>query len=181
DTVAGCDKAAEACRDAGVEFVPGIEITAARDGADVHLLGYFIDTQAAGLGAFLAEQRLRRFDRVHRIVARLAELGMPLDADALVAPALASSGASIGRPAVARALVSAGYVATTNDAFGVWLGRGRPAFVPRNGAAPEAVIAHIHAAGGLASMAHPGLLRRDEWIASLVDAGLDAIEAYHTD
>jgi predicted metal-dependent phosphoesterase TrpH len=180
DTVAACDAAAAACLDAGMEFVPGIEITAVRDEVDVHVLGYFIDAHAAPLGAFLSEQRQRRFDRVGRIVARLGELGIRVDADAILRPALAHPGRSIGRPAVARALVAAGYVASTNDAFSVWLSRGRPAFVPREGAAPENVIAQIHAAGGVASLAHPGLLGRDEWIAGLVAAGLDAIETYHT-
>ena len=180
DTVAACEAAAAACRGAGMAFVPGIEITAVRAEVDVHVLGYFIDPRAAPLNAFLAEQRQRRFDRVGRIVAQLAELGIRLDADAILGPALDNPGRSIGRPAVARALLAAGYVASTNDAFSVWLSRGRPAFVPREGAAPENVIAQIHAAGGVASLAHPGLLGRDEWIAGLVAAGLDAIEAYHT-
>jgi predicted metal-dependent phosphoesterase TrpH len=180
DTVAGCDAAATACRDAGMEFVPGIELTAIRDEVDVHVLGYFIDTDAAPLSVFLAEQRQRRFDRVGRIIARLAQLGMPIDADAILRAAHAQPGTSIGRPAIARALVAAGYVANTNDAFSAWLSRGRPGFVPRDGAAPEHVIAQIHAAAGVASLAHPGLLARDEWIAGLVAAGLDAIEAYHT-
>ena len=63
-----------------------------------------------------------------------------------------------------------------------WLARGRPAFVPRVGAArrPRS-FARIHDAGGIASLAHPGLLARDDWIPPFVEAGLDAIEAYHTD
>jgi predicted metal-dependent phosphoesterase TrpH len=180
DTVAGCDAAAAACHAVDIAFVPGIEITAVRSDVDVHLLGYYIDTDAAPLGVFLAEQRQRRFDRVGGMIARLAQLGMPLDADAILRPAFARPDASIGRPAIARALVAAGYVATTDDAFKLWLAFGRPAFVPREGAAPEVVIAQIHAAGGLASIAHPGLLGRDEWLAGLVTSGLDAIEAYHT-
>jgi predicted metal-dependent phosphoesterase TrpH len=180
DTVAGCDAAATACRDAGMEFVPGIELTAIRDEVDVHVLGYFIDTDAAPLSVFLAEQRQRRFDRVGRIIARLAQLGMPIDADAILRAAHAQPGTSIGRPAIARALVAAGYVKTTNEAFAMWLSRGRPGFIAREGATPERVIEQIHGAGGLASLAHPGLLRHDEWIGALAASGLDALEAYHT-
>jgi 3',5'-nucleoside bisphosphate phosphatase len=180
DTVAGCDAVAEACRDAAIAFVPGIEITAVRDEVDVHVLGYFLDPRSAALAAFLAEQRQRRVDRVRRMIARLAELGLALDGDAIVASA-AVPGRAIGRPAIARALVANGQAATTNDAFSRWLSRGRPAFVAREAARPDAVIDHIHGAGGLASLAHPGLLGRDEWIAGLVGAGLDALEAYHTD
>jgi len=181
DTVAGCDAARAGCAAAAIEFVPGIEITAVRDEADLHILGYFIDSSSPPLLSFLAEQRQRRFERVRRVIARLGDLGMPLDGDAIMARALANPGVAIGRPWVARALVSAGHVTTTSEAFSSWLGRGRPAFVPRQGAAPAEVIARIHDAGGIASMAHPALLRRDGWIPDLVAAGLDAIEVYHTD
>jgi predicted metal-dependent phosphoesterase TrpH len=181
DTVAGCDDAAAACRAAGIEFVAGIEITAVRDEIDVHMLGYFIDVSSPRLAAFLAEQRHRRVERIERMVAKLAALGIHLDRDAIVRPALDRPGSSIGRPAIARALVAAGHVASTNDAFSAWLAKGRPAFVAREGAPPEYVIDQIHGAGGLASLAHPGLLARDHWIADFVGAGLDAVEVYHTD
>ena len=181
DTVAACDAVAAACDTAGIEFVPGIEITAVRDEADVHVLGYFLDPQSASLRAFLSEQREKRLDRVRRIILKLAGYGLSLDADAILRPALDDPTRSVGRPWVARALVAAGYVQSSNDAFTTWLSRGRPAFVPRDGAAPEGVIKRIHDAGGIASMAHPGLLGRDNWIPPLVEAGLDAIEAYHTD
>jgi predicted metal-dependent phosphoesterase TrpH len=105
---------------------------------------------------------------------------MPLDADAILRPVVDQPGKSIGRPAVARALVAAGYVKTTNDAFATLLSPGRPGFVAREGAAPEEVFRQIHGAGGVASLAHPGLLQRDEWIAGFAAAGLDALEAYHT-
>jgi predicted metal-dependent phosphoesterase TrpH len=181
DTVAGCEAAAEACRAANIEFVTGIEITAVRDQADVHVLGYFIDPQSPALRVFLTEQRQRRFDRVGQMIARLARVGLRLDADAILRPAVDDPSRAVGRPWIARALVAAGYVETTNEAFATWLSRGRPGFVPREGAAPDNVIARIHDAGGLASMAHPGLIGRDNWIPGLAASGLDAIEAYHTD
>ncbi|PYR53914.1 MAG: hypothetical protein DMF95_02095 [Acidobacteria bacterium] len=181
DTVAGCEAAAGACEAADIEFVPGIEITAVRDEADVHVLGYFIDPRSSAHRVFLTEQRQRRFDRVGRMIARLARLGLRLDADAILRPAVDDPTRAVGRPWIARALVAAGYVQTTNEAFTSWLSRGRPGFVPREGAAPDNVIARIHDAGGLASMAHPGLIGRDNWIPGLAASGLDAIEAFHTD
>ena len=89
----------------------------------------------------------------------------------------------MGRPWVARALVAAGYVTVVERGV---LDRGcragGPAFVPREGAAPEGVIARIHDAGGIASMAHPGLLGRDELdCAACATRGWMRIEAYHTD
>ena len=180
DTVDACEAVGQACAAAGITFVPGIEITAVRDEVDVHVLGYFLDPAAAGLRVFLNQQRQRRLDRVGRIIVKLGKLGLRLDADAILRPAVDHPGKSIGRPAIARALVKAGYVKSSNEAFASWLSRGRPGFVAREGAAPDNVITQIHDAGGVASLAHPGLLRRDEWLSGLGASGLDAIEAYHT-
>jgi predicted metal-dependent phosphoesterase TrpH len=181
DTVSACDAAGAACGAAGIEFVPGIEITAVADGADIHVLGYFIDVRSSDLGTFLDAQRHGRLDRVRRVVERLAAHGMKLDADRILQPAVADPSRSAGRPWVARALVKAGHVASTNQAFELWLGRGRPAFVPRTGPRPEEVFGRIHDAGGLASLAHPILVGRDEWIPGFAAAGMDALEAYHSD
>ena len=181
DTVAGCEPVAAACETARIAFVPGIEITAVRDQADIHVLGYFIDTASAPLRTFLTAQRQQRIDRVRQMIGKLAPFGIRLDADAIVQPAIDDPSRSVGRPWIARALVAAGYVQSVNDAFGIWLSRGKPAFVPRESAPPEQVIERIHEAGGIASMAHPVLVGHDEWIEPLVEAGLDAIEVYHTD
>jgi 3',5'-nucleoside bisphosphate phosphatase len=181
DTVAGCERAAEACRLHGMTFVPGIELTAVREAADVHVLGYFIDVQSPRLGVFLAEQRRIRLDRVREMIRRLAAMGIELDADAIVRPAVDNPARSPGRPWIARALVAAGHCQTTNEAFDRFLARGRAAFVPRAGAPPGQVVGCIHDAGGLASIAHPGLIAHDEWIPEFAAAGVDALEAYHTD
>jgi predicted metal-dependent phosphoesterase TrpH len=180
DTVAGCEAARRACHDARVEFIPGIEITAVVDGADVHVLGYFIDLHSAGLLGFIAEQRLRRIERARLMIDRLAAAGIVLDADAILQPALDDPSKAAGRPWIARALVAAGHVADTSEAFDRWLTRGRPAFVERLGVLPEEVFARIHVAGGVASLAHPALTARDDLIPQFAAAGLDALEAYHT-
>jgi predicted metal-dependent phosphoesterase TrpH len=181
DTVAACDDVGAACRSAGIAFVPGIEITAVRDGIDVHVLGYFVDHHAATLHAFLAEQRRRRVDRIRAMIDRLADCGMHLDADAILRPVVDDDRKAAGRPWIARALVAGGHVADVSEAFDRWLGRGRPAFVPRLAAAPAEVFDRIHDAGGVASAAHPGLLARDEWLADFARDGVDAFEAYHTE
>jgi predicted metal-dependent phosphoesterase TrpH len=180
DTVDACEAGEQACAAAGIAFVAGIEITGVREEVDVHVLGYFLDPRSPELRRFLAEQRQRRIDRIGQMLTRLDELGLHLDANAVLAPAIAQPGKSIGRPAIARALVAAGYVKDANDAFAHWLSRGRPGFVARQGATLDQVIDQIHGAGGVASLAHPGLLRRDEWIADLAASRLDAIEVYHT-
>jgi 3',5'-nucleoside bisphosphate phosphatase len=181
DTAGGCPAAAEACRRAGVRFVPGIEITAVASDRDVHVLAYFFDVESAALATFLAEQRQRRIDRSREMLVRLDQHGLRLDVDAILAPALADSSRAVGRPWIARALVQSGHVATVSEAFDKWLSRGRPAFVPRHGASPEEVFVRIHEAGGLASLAHPVLVEHDDWIPTFAAAGLDALEAFHPD
>ena len=159
--------------------MPGIEISAVADGRDIHVLGYFIDTAAPRVREFLVQQRQDRLRRVHEIGVRLAALGAPVDVTPIAAEA--AHGRSVGRPQIADALVAAGHAASRDDAFARFLRAGGPAFVPRRGARPEEVIALIHDAGGLASMAHPGLTRRDDLLPALVAAGLDALEARHSD
>ena len=180
DTVAGMAPAREAAVPHGLRLVPGIEITSVHNERDVHILGYFIDVTCESLMAFLRDQRADRIRRVHEMGERLRALGMVIDADALVGAAPPGS-RSIGRPAVADALVAAGHAADRNDAFERLLGRGQPAYVPRHGLCGPEVIEVIHDAGGIASMAHPGVTADDSLIPVLADAGLDAIEVWHSD
>ena len=81
----------------------------------------------------------------------------------------------------ATALLAAGHVTTRDEAFTRFLENGRPAFVPRRGASPEDVVGIITRAGGVASLAHPGLAGIDAIIPRLTRAGLHALEARHTD
>ena len=181
DTTSGCAAAAAACARHGLRFVPGIEITAVADERDVHVLAYFFELESGPLRTFLAEQRLRRVERVREMFARLEAQGIQLDAEAILGPGLADSTRAVGRPWIARALVESGYVSSVGEAFDTLLSRGCPAFVPRIGASPEDVFAKIHEAGGLASLAHPVLVKHDAWIPVFAAAGLDALEAFHSD
>ena len=182
DTVAGLAEAAGGAAAEGVRLVPGIEITAVQEDADVHVLGYFFDPGAPRLGAFLAGQRADRVRRLREMAGKLAALGMPLDVDRLLEAAGGEeSGRAVGRPALARALVDAGYLESRRLAFDRYLAEGQPAWVPRRAPSPAEVVAVIHDAGGLASLAHPGLLGRDEWIPPIAAAGLDALEVYYSD
>ena len=178
-TAAVADVRAQALA-AGIEAVPGIEITSIESGRDVHILGYFIDPEAGPLQTFLAAQRRNRVTRVEAIAARLHELGLPVDIRKIL-DEVGDSTRTVGRPHVARAMIDAGYVAGITEAFDKWLGRHAPAFVPRSGASPEDVIETIHAARGLASLAHPWRTGIDARIPALRAAGLDAIEAFHSD
>jgi 3',5'-nucleoside bisphosphate phosphatase len=179
DTTAGTAAASAAAKAAGLGFLNGIEITAVEDGKDVHVLGYGFDPDSAPLERFLAEQRGHRRDRIAAIESRLAELGVPVS---LSDPRLTGDdeGRAVGRPVVARALVAAGHVASISEAFERYLTPGQPAFVPRTGASVIEVMGVIARAGGIACLAHPGLTKRDDAIERWIDAGLPAIEVWHS-
>jgi predicted metal-dependent phosphoesterase TrpH len=179
DTVAAHWEVESAAKASGIAFVPGIEITAVHEGRDVHVLGYFIDRHDVSLNTFLETQRADRVRRVAAIVDRLADLGKPLNRSELLAAR--ARGKSLGRPLIAKALVKAGHVADTRQAFDQWIGEGRPAFIPRTGPSPADVIEIISRAGGVSSLAHPGLLKRDDLIPAMIEAGLTAIEAFHSE
>lgn len=179
DTTAGLGEASGAAAAAGLTFVSGIEITAIEQGQDIHILGYFFEPHDRQLAEFLGAQRTNRVKRVQRIADRLHALGVPIDTTPLLERA--RQGVSVGRPHVADALVAAGHAADRTDAFDRLIGRGRPAFVERCGASAAEVVGVIRGAGGLASLAHPGLTRRDDLLPSLVDFGLGAVEVRHSD
>jgi predicted metal-dependent phosphoesterase TrpH len=181
DTVAGLAEVEVAASARGIRLVPGIEVTSVADFRDVHMLGYLFDPTDRQLLSFLEGQRALRVSRVREIGSRLARLGMPIDVEALVTTAASRPGTSVGRPQIARAMVAAGHVSSVQEAFERWLATGLPGFVPRTGPSPAAVVDVIHAAGGVASMAHPAITRRDDLIAPLAEHGLDAIEVYHSD
>jgi len=181
DTMAAVPEVQAAATPCGIEVIAGIEITAIESGRDIHMLGYFIDPDNSNLAEFLATQRARRIARVEALGVRLAQLGLPIDVAPVLMQARAQRGHSVGRPQIARAMVAAGHVADTREAFDRWLASGRPAFVERSGAPPAEVIDIVHGARGLVSLAHPGQTDVDSRISSYAEAGLDAIEVYHPD
>ncbi|MGH7390751.1 MAG: PHP domain-containing protein [Candidatus Rokuibacteriota bacterium] len=168
----------EARRHPPLEVVPGLEINCDVEGAEIHVLGYFVDHQAAWFQAFLAEQRAERVARVHRIAERLAELGLPIDPAEVFA--IVKEG-SAGRPHVAQVMVKRGYVKSVREAFDRYLKTGGPANVPRRRLAPAGAVEVIRRAGGVPVLAHPGLANRDELIPALVEAGLMGIETYYAE
>jgi 3',5'-nucleoside bisphosphate phosphatase len=177
DSVEGCARMTVACEAAGIEFIPGTELTAEIDDIELHLLGYFLDTQNEKLLTEISKFQIVRQNRIHEMVAAINKLGVPLTAETVFALANCKSP---GRPHVARALVKAGLVANLDEAFERFLKKGRPAWVPKAKMSALEGMELIHQAGGLAVMAHPGLNRTDEIIPALVDAGMDGIECFHT-
>jgi predicted metal-dependent phosphoesterase TrpH len=177
DTIEGCERMAAACAAERMDFIPGSELTAELGEHELHILGFYLDTKHPRLLAEMAKFQAVRQQRIRDMVARINELGVPLEVNSVFE--IANCRAP-GRPHVARALVKAGHCSSMDEAFERFLKKHRPAWAPKMKMSALEAITLIHEAGGLAVMAHPGLNRCDEVIPHLVEAGLDGIECYHT-
>lgn len=178
DTIGGIREAEEAARSTGLTLVPGVELSVGAEEYEIHVLGYFVDPEHAGLQDILFRLRNARNLRNERIVARLRELGAPVDLARV--KEIAGDG-SVGRPHIAKALVEAGHVASQGEAFGRFLARGKPGYVGRDRLTPSEAAEAIRSAGGIPVLAHPGKLGSQRRVEELVDMGMEGLEAFHSD
>ncbi|MDI1457325.1 PHP domain-containing protein [Streptomyces sp. ATE26] len=183
DTTRGYAEAIAALPE-GLTLVTGAELSCRVDGVSMHMLAYLFDPEEPAL---LAERELVRDDRVPRaraMVAKLAELGVPVTWEQVERIA---AGGSVGRPHVATALVELGVVPTVDDAFTEeWLADGGRAFVEKHETDPFEAIRLVKGAGGVTVFAHPAAVKRgrtvpEPVIAEMAAAGLDGIEVDHMD
>ncbi len=165
-----------AAAETGVEVIPGIELSAVLEGQEIHMLGYFIDPGHEMLQEFLLRVREERLRRASRMVEKLNGMNVPLPFDTVLDRA---GQGSVGRPHIASALVEEGFASTYQEAFLRYLGTGRPAYEQKFPVAPAEIIRVIHAAGGLAFVAHPGSSLQENILLSLIREGIDGIEAVH--
>ncbi len=178
DTTQGIDEALAAGDAAGVEVIPGVELSTSVDAGELHMLGYLIDFHQSSLVKRLAQFQEARRGRADQIVEKLNAIGVRLDLDRV--RELAGEG-SIGRAHVARALVEAGHVASMDEAFERYLSRGRAGYVARPRLSPVEAVELVHASGGVAVLAHPfSVADLDTTLARLVGAGLDGIEVFYS-
>lgn len=184
DHVGALDEARKAAHGHDLEIVTGIELSLVEDGVELHLLGYLFDEKNERLVATLDRLRAARQTRAARIVERLSDLGVDITlADVQAEVGEGATTRSIGRPHVARALMTKGHVASVTEAFDRYLGDGRPAAVPKEKLGAADAIALLHDAGGLAVLAHAVTIpaeRREEMVRRLAAHGLDGLEVAHS-
>ena len=185
DTFDGLPEAIAAGERLGIEVVPGLELSCSREHQSVHLLAYGADAADADLAAEMALVRDGRTGRLRPVLAKLAELGVPVSEEDVLA--FVGSSPSVGRPHIADALVAAGHVKDRKEAFDRFLADGGPAHVGRYAIDIGSGIDLVHGAGGVAVIAHPWGRGRErllppEVLAELVaEHGLDGIEVDHQD
>lgn len=189
DCLDGCREALRLGIPEGLGFLTGVEISADRpascpgDGS-LHILGYRVRLDDPALNDAFRRLQSARGDRNPRILERLQALGIPITLAEVEAEA---DGGHPGRPHIARVLVRKGVVATIDEAFARYLGDGKPAYVGKDRIDCGRAIALIRAAGGVAVLAHPGLLELDDerrlerLLGELKETGLQGLEVFFPD
>jgi predicted metal-dependent phosphoesterase TrpH len=176
DTTAGLAEALAAGAERGVEVVPGVEISTSHAGLEVHLLGYFVEVGSADFERLLASRREDRDGRAREMVDRLRAEGALIEYEDVLREA---GRGAVGRPHVAAALVTRGWVQTKQEAFDRWLADGRSCAVPKPVFPLAEAIALLLGMGAVPVCAHPGLLKRPELLDEMPDLGLLGVEVYY--
>ena len=174
DTLHGWNEAIATADLYDVEIVPGLELSTVHNGRSLHILGYY--PQRELIEAPLAERLAGRKRRASQMVENLAEMGYPLEIERL------EGNMAIGRPHIASAMVKAGYVKSSQEAFACFLGEDQAAYVHYEKFSIQQGIGLIRDCGGVPVWAHPYLFRGgkvEEVLPELVEAGLMGIEVYH--
>jgi len=182
DTLDGLQEAEEAARGTLLEIVPGIELAVEYTTGRFHMLGYFINCHSDVLHTRLRTLKENRARRNERMVEKMVSLGLPITMDEIVAE---SGGGQIGRPHMVAALLKKGLVTSSAEAWARYLMDGAAAHVPKDKIGLQEGLDVIHAAGGLAVMAHPNSIKLDDRqlaaeLPRLHRLGLDGLECYYS-
>jgi predicted metal-dependent phosphoesterase TrpH len=160
-------------------LIPGVEMGTDIPGAEVHVLGLYLQPDNAELQATLSRLRESRLGRGKGIVDKLRHMGMDVTWEQVQRIA---GEASVGRPHVAQALFEKGYVSSVKEAFDKYISRNGPAYVEREKMTPAEAVQTIVRLGGVPCLAHPADLENlDALLGELRAAGLLAMEVYYKD
>ena len=185
DTIAGVSEAAEAARKAGLDFLPGIEISCdVPRPQTMHLLGYGVDPLSPILHDLTRRLLQGRNDRNPRIIEKLNELGVAISMQEIEAEA---GGEVVGRPHIAAVLMRKGYVGSIKQAFDKYLAQGGAAYFDKERLTAQQAIGLVRQSGGIPVLAHPVQLRTENdaqlerIVKDLKDVGLAGLEVIHSD
>ncbi|MGB9813586.1 MAG: PHP domain-containing protein [Thermovenabulum sp.] len=177
DTIDGISFAIERAKYyPSLEIVPGIEINTDFENEEVHILGYYIDYKDHFLQIKLREFQEIRNSRIKKMIEKLNRLNIPIKNEDVEKEA---DGPSLGRPHIARVLVKKGYASSVEEAFLLYLDKGKPAYVPRYKLTPVEAIELIKKSGGIPVLAHPGLIKNKGIVFKIIKMGIKGIEVYH--
>jgi len=175
DNLSGIKEAMQFGYELGVEVIPGVEISSDIRDREIHILGYFIETDNAELERYLLFFREERVKRAIRIINKLKSLGFPISIDDVLE---ITKNSAVGRPHVAQALLNKGLISSYYEAFNKYIGNGCPAYEKKVHISPQSAFKIINDAGGLSFIAHPGNMP-ENLLKELIDSGVDGIEVIH--
>ena len=182
DTLDGIRPAQEAASAAGIELIPGVELSLDWDRGGMHMLVLWLEPGSGPLQDRLAAIQDARNNRNARIIGRLNELGL----DITLAEVEEEAGdGSVGRPHFAAVMVRKGFVTDIKAAFDEYLANGRPGYMSRMRLGPEEAIELARRSGGVPILAHAHTLGLDNQaeveavLVRLANAGLVGIECHY--
>lgn len=178
DTVRGIPEAMTAAEQAGIQLIPGVEISTLWSKCNIHVVGLNLDIGNDCLLTGLEQQARARYQRARMIAQKLASLGID---DLFDKAEQKAAGGEIGRPHFAQVLLDEQVVGSMQEAFKKYLGAGKKGDVKSGWPDIEAAVRWIHAAGGQAVLAHPlhyklTNMKRRALLRYFVESGGDAME-----
>ncbi len=180
DTINGIKEAKEASKGKNIKVIAGTELSCGKPGQEksVHVLGLFVSPEESKLSRILDKQRELRHIRALKILNLLREQGFNMDE--LEEWFKSEPNRVLGRPHLAHFLEDKGYVKNFDEAFKKYLTSGCPAYVPKDYIEYNEAIDAIHDAGGIAVIAHPGLIPNwEETWETIKDLPWDGIEVFY--
>ncbi len=177
DCIDGVPYAIEAAEGTSLEVVPGVEISAAKEESEIHILGYFIDWKDASLAKKLRKIQAGRIRRMEEMLALLRKKGIDISMDKVMG---SSSRVVVGRLHLARIIVEEELAKDVKEVFDRYIGYGRPCHVAYERLDYKKAIAMITDSGGVPVLAHPGTIGKDRYIPSYIEAGVRGLEVYYT-
>ncbi len=159
-----------------LEYIYGIEFST--DTANLHILGYNLDTESAELKTFLDNEKSKREEAIKEMCKKTAEHGIPIEFEELKK----IKTRSLGRPHLAQIMIEKGYVSNLYEAFQKYLKNSKPIFVDYEKHNYKYILDIIIKSNGIPILAHPGMLRNEFFqffINKAIKNGLMGIEAYY--
>ncbi len=174
DTTDGVRRAEAVCKEHRILFTPGVEIST-REHDHLHFTGYNLDLNNAEFQAFLEQNRTNRRERIRKIIRQLQQAGVDITEEDVFSRAPNT----VSRAHVADALKAKKIVPTRQEGFRRYLVPGQPGYVPSAGVTAIEAIQHIKRAGGIAVIAHPGIVAEHWDFPAWTEAGLDGVEVFY--
>ena len=126
DNIDGILEAQEKAKELGIEFIPGIEISIEWPSGEFHLLGLGLKKPGKKLLETIEFLRGERDTRNKKIIQKLQEQNIDISYEELVEK---SGTKTIGRPHFAKLLMEKGIIKKAQQAFDLFLAKGRPCYV----------------------------------------------------